>query len=140
MHDYPGMIFDFSVKGKVMINMIKYIKNIITNFPEEIVVIRTSPAADHLFIVRDKSLSKPLLEEQARAFHHAPAQLLFLSARARHDIQPTIKFLTAQVRCPDEDDWGKVKQLLGYPKGTLNMPLILLAGSLTLSRWWVDVT
>jgi hypothetical protein len=26
VHNYPGMIFDFSVKGKVMINMIKYIK------------------------------------------------------------------------------------------------------------------
>ncbi len=53
VHDHQGMIFDFSVKGKVMINMIKYIKNIITNFPEEIVAIRMSPAADHLFTVRD---------------------------------------------------------------------------------------
>jgi hypothetical protein len=31
------MIFDFSKKGKVMINMIKYLKNIINNFPEEII-------------------------------------------------------------------------------------------------------
>ncbi len=76
------MIFDFSVKGKVMINMIKYIKNTIANFPEE-VTIKTSPAADHFFTVRDKSLSKPLPEEQARAFHHASAQLLFLSTRDR---------------------------------------------------------
>jgi hypothetical protein len=43
-----------------------------------------------------------------------------------------------QVRCPDEDDWGKVKRLLGYLKGTLHMPLVLLADLLTLSRWWVD--
>ena len=55
---------------------------------------RTSPAMDHLFTVRDKSLAKPLLEEQARAFHHASAQLLFLSAGARHDIQPATAFLT----------------------------------------------
>jgi hypothetical protein len=53
VHNYLGMIFDFSMKGKVMINMIKYIKNIIANFPEEIVAIRTSPAVDHLFTVRD---------------------------------------------------------------------------------------
>jgi hypothetical protein len=45
------MIFDFSVKGNVMINMIECIKNIIANFPEEIVAIRTRPAADHLFTV-----------------------------------------------------------------------------------------
>ncbi len=62
MQDYLGMIFDFSVKGNVMINMIKYIKNIIADFPEKIVAIRTSPAVDHLFTVRDKSLAKPLPE------------------------------------------------------------------------------
>ncbi len=138
VHDYLGMIFDFSKKGQVMINMIKYLKNIITDFPKEIIATQTSPAADHLFIVRDLSLVMPLPEEQARAFHHAAAQLLFLSARARRDVQPATAFLTTRVRCPDEDDWGKVKRLLGYLKGTLHMPLILSADSLTLSRWWVD--
>jgi hypothetical protein len=44
VHNYLGMIFDFSVKGKVMINMIEYIKNIIAEFPEEIVVIWTNLA------------------------------------------------------------------------------------------------
>ncbi len=104
VHNYLGMIFDFSLKGKVMINMIKYIKNIIADFPEEIVTTKTSPATGHLLTVRDKSLAKPLSEEQARAFHHASAQLLFLSTRARQDIQPATVFLTMQVRCPDEDD------------------------------------
>ncbi len=37
VHDYLGMIFDFSKKGKVMINMIKYLKNIINDFPKEII-------------------------------------------------------------------------------------------------------
>jgi hypothetical protein len=83
VHNYLGMIFDFSVKGKVMINMIEYIKNIIANFPEEIVAIRMGPAVGHIFTVRDKSLAKLLPEEQARAFHHASAQLLVLSTRDR---------------------------------------------------------
>ena len=97
-----------------------------------------SPAADHLFTVRDETEAKLLPEEQARAFHHATAQVLFLSARARRDIQPCTAFLTTRVRAPDEDDWGKLKRLLGYLKRTLHMPLILSADSLTLSRWWVD--
>jgi hypothetical protein len=118
--------------------MIEYIKNIIADFPEEILTTKTSPATDHLLTVRDKSLAKPLPEEQAREFHHASAQLLFLSTRARRDIQPATVFLTTRVRCPDEDDWGKVKQLLGLLKGTPNTPLILSADLLTLSRWWVD--
>jgi hypothetical protein len=67
VHDYLGMIFDYSVKGKVMVNMIAYIKSIITNFLEEIMAVQMSPATDHLFTVRDKLLAKPLPEEQARA-------------------------------------------------------------------------
>ncbi len=95
-----------------------------------------SPAADHLFTVRDPSLAKALSEEQAMAFHRAMAQLLFLGARVRQDIQPATAFLTTQVRLPDKDDWGKVKRVLGYLKGTLYMPLILSADSLMLSQWW----
>jgi hypothetical protein len=97
VHNCLGMIFDFLEKGKAMINMIKYIKGIINDFPKEIIVTQTSPAANHLFTVRDPSLAMPLPEEQARAFHHAAAQLLFLSARARQDIQPATAFLTTRV-------------------------------------------
>jgi hypothetical protein len=133
VHNYLGMIFDFLAKGKVMVTMVEYIKDIIKDFPEEITGTKTSPAADHLFTVRDPSLAKTLLEEQAMAFYRAMAQLLFLSARVQQDIQPATAFLTARVRLPDEDDWGKVKRVLGYLKGTLHMPLILLADLLMLS-------
>jgi hypothetical protein len=132
------MIFDFSPKGKVMVTMMDYIKNIIKDFPKEIVGTKTSPAADHLFTVRDPSLAKVLPEEQAMAFHRMTAQLVFLSTRVRRDIPPATAFLTMRVRLPDKDDWGKVKRVLSYLKGTLHMPLILSADSLILSRWWVD--
>jgi hypothetical protein len=84
--------------------MIEYIKNIIGNFSEDIVGTKTSLAADHLSKVQDKSLATLLPEEQAMAFHHATAQLLFLSARARCNIQPIPAFLTMHVKCPDEED------------------------------------
>jgi hypothetical protein len=100
VHDYPGTIFDFSVKGKVMVTMMEYIKNIIKDIPEEITGTKTSPATDHLFTLRDPSLAKAFPEEQAMAFHRATAQLLSLSARARRDIQPVTAFLTMQVRLP----------------------------------------
>jgi hypothetical protein len=132
------MIFDFSAKGKVMVTMMEYIKDIIKNFPEEITGTKTSPAMDHLFTVRNPSLAKVLPEEQAMVFHCTMAQLLFLSMTARQDIQPTTAFLTTQVRIPDKDNWGKVKRVLSYLKGTLHMPLILLADLLLLSWWWVD--
>jgi hypothetical protein len=116
-----------------MVTMMKYIKNIIKDFPEEITGTKASPAADHLFMVRDPSLTKALPEEQTMAFHCKMAQLLFLSARAWRDIQPATAFLITQVRFPNKDNWGKVNMVLSYLKGTLHMPLILLADLLTLS-------
>ncbi len=62
-HDYLGMIFDFSAKGKVRVVMMEYIKNIIKDFPEEITGTKLSPAPDHLFTVRNPSLAKVLPEE-----------------------------------------------------------------------------
>ena len=138
VHDYLGMILDFTMDGHVIINMTEYIKTIIADFPEEIKTTKTTPAADHLFQVRNEEEACLLPEEQATAFHHAVAQLLFLSARARRDIQPVTAFLTTRVKNPDEDDWGKLKRLLQYLKGTLHMPLILSADSMTMPRWWVD--
>jgi hypothetical protein len=115
-----------------MVNMIEYIKTIIGDFPEEIIATRVSPATDHLFTVRDETEATPLPEEQACLFHHATAQVLFLSARARRDIQPCTTFLTTCVKSLDKDNWGKLKRLLGYLKGTLHMPLVLSTDSLTL--------
>jgi hypothetical protein len=129
------MILDYSCDGKVIINMTEYIKSIVADFPEEIAGFRATPAADHLFDVRNPSTARPLPEEEARAFHHAVAQLLFLSARARRDIQPVTAFLTTCVKSPDEDDWGKVKRPLQYLNCTLHMPLILSADSMTMARW-----
>jgi hypothetical protein len=95
---------------------------------------KATPVADNLFMVRDESLAKLLLGEQAMAFRHATVQLLFLSAIAQRDIQPTTASLTMRVRCLDKDDWGKVKRMLGCLKGTLHMPLIMLTDLLTLLR------
>jgi hypothetical protein len=58
VHDYLGMIFEFSTKGKVMVAMMEYIKTILNNFPETITGTKTSTAVDHLFMVRYPSLAK----------------------------------------------------------------------------------
>ena len=60
-----------------------------------------TPAADHLFSVRDAEEAKYLPEEKAITFHHNTAQLLFLSSQARRDIQTAVSFLTTRVKKPD---------------------------------------
>ena len=92
------MDLEFYEDGSLEVGMLDYVKDVINDFPED--VGRKSyktPASSHLFQVREDNSDKVLPEEQAVNFHHTVAQLLFLSARARRDIQTAVAFLTARV-------------------------------------------
>jgi len=78
-HDYLGMTIDFSSNAAVTFYMIPYIKKIFNAFPEKIIRVSSTPAVDYLFTVRPPTEAQLLPEEQAHAFHHTVAQLLFLS-------------------------------------------------------------
>jgi hypothetical protein len=95
--------------GTVIIFMIKYLQNIIEEFPEVLRGTKASPARDNLFEIREEGDRKLLPEEQARKFHRTVAQLLFLCMRARPDVQTLVSFLTTRVKDPDEDNWGKLR-------------------------------
>ena len=105
--------------------MIKYAKQSLDDFPGVITSTSISPAANQLFVVRDEEEAMLLPKEQTQQFHHSVAQLLFLCMRARPNLQTVISFLTKLVENPDEDDWGKLKRVLKYLKGTLYMKLDL---------------
>jgi hypothetical protein len=109
-------------------------------FPEVIEGAAPTPALEHLFDVRPDEERTLINEEQAQAFHHAVAQLIFTSARSRKDMQTAVSFLTTRVKQPDKDDWGKLKRLIKYIHGTVYMPLILKADSLIVIKWWVDAS
>jgi hypothetical protein len=135
--DYLGMEFDFSFDSKVKINMCNYLTMVITELPEEITGTSATPAANHLFQVREDG--HKLNKEQAAAFHHTVYQLLFATNRARWDIQTAVSFLTTQVQEPDKDDWGKLNRELKYLKGTQYLKLRLSADSLNFTiHWYID--
>jgi hypothetical protein len=119
--------------------MIPYINKIIQEFPEKIMGVSPTPAGDHLFKIRDPTDARHLPKPQAIAYHHTVAQLLFLS-RVRRDIQTAVAFLTTRVKHPDEDDWGKLKCVLKYLKGTRYPKLTLSADSLSILQWFVDAS
>jgi hypothetical protein len=105
--------------------MFKYLKNVIDEFPELIRGRAAMPAHDKLFMIRDKKEMQKLSEEQALAFHHTVAQLLFMATRARQDIQTAVAFLMKRVKSPDKDDWGKLKRVLKYLNRTKYLKLRL---------------
>jgi hypothetical protein len=117
--------------------MCKYLSKVIEDFPEEITGVSATPVADHLFKVRedDRQLSK----EQADVFHHTVYQLLFVANRACQDIQMALSFLTMRAQAPDEDDWGKLKRVLKYLKGTRCLKLILSTDAMNFTiHWYID--
>ncbi len=136
-HDYPGMTFDYAFKREVQINMCKYLSKVIEDFPEEIMGVSATPAADHLFKVREDG--RKLSKEQVDVFHHIVYQLLFAANRACQDIQTAVSLLTTRVQAPNEDDWGKHKRVLKYLKGTQYLKITLSADAMNFAiHWYID--
>ena len=108
VHDYLGMDLNSSTANMLKIGMIKYMKKIHEDFPEEIKSAAAISAAEHIFNARKDNQDKILPEEKAQAFHHTPAQLLFLCTRPQPGIRKAVSFLCTRCKTPDEDNWGKL--------------------------------
>jgi hypothetical protein len=139
IHDYLGMRFDFSEKGKVKIDMIDYIASMID---ESSIKLRASdtaptPAAEDFFA---EGSGAKLNDKQREEFHTIVAKGLFACKRARPDIHPTIATLCTRVRSPTTEDWAKLIRLLKYCNGTRKDKLILSADSLHVIKWYVDAS
>ena len=139
IHEYLGMEIDYSQKGKVIFGMIKYVENMIEDFPVKLKITDTanSPAGDGLF---DQGQGRKLPEERADIYHTMVTKGLFLCKRARPDIQTTIAVLCTRVKGPNEADWGKLVRLMKYLNGTKKKRLHLSAGNLRCIKWWVDAS
>jgi hypothetical protein len=96
IHDYLGMMLDYSKKGKVKIKMIDYVKKMLADLPDEMNGEAPTPAGNHLFMV-DNNQTK-VDEQKAQFFHTYVAKALFLCKRARPDIQTVVAFLCTRVK------------------------------------------
>jgi hypothetical protein len=61
-----------------------------------------------------------------------------MSTRARWDVQTAVTFLATRVKSPDKDDWGELKRVLKYLKGTKYLKLKLSIDNLGMLKWYVD--
>ena len=137
IHEYLGMIMDFSQPGKVIIDMIDYVASMIDECSIEFDKGKTSPtpAGEDLFAQSD---SEKLDKKRGEEFHHIVAKGIFVCKRARPDIHLTIGVLCKRVKNPNEDDWNKLLRLLAYLNGTRKDKLILSADNLHVIKWYVD--
>ena len=112
IHHYLGMTLDFSLPGKVQISMEEYIRNMLSELPEDMEGTATTPAAEHLFKINEAPMY--LSDAEAMFFHHNVAKLLFLCKRARPDLQTAVAFLSTWVQHPDRDDYKKLARAMKY--------------------------
>jgi hypothetical protein len=138
VHDYLGMRIDYSTPGKVSISQRDYLEEILGELPKDMGGVATSPAAAHLFEVSSTPDLLPV--EAAEMFHCNVAKLLFVSERSRPDIQTAVAFLSTRVKAPDRDDYKKLRRVMQYLRGSLDLTRTMEADGTGIARWWIDAS
>ena len=135
-HEYLGMTLDFSEEGKFIVDMEQYLKEMVSDLPDDMGGMATTPAADHLFKVRD---NVPKLDkEKAELFHRVTAQMLFIAQQCRPDLRTATSFLTKRVQSPDEDDYKKLARAIKCIRRTMFLRLTIEATYLDQNHWFID--
>ena len=139
VHDYLGMTIDYSIKNKVKFYMFDYIEQILSEVDPTLMTgsCRT-PATANLFKINENGTK--LSTKDADAFHRNVARLLFLSKRARPDIQTAVAFLCTRVQSPDVDDNNKLGRVMRYLRETIFLPLVIGWDGTGNFYWSVDAS
>ena len=136
-HTYLGMKIVYDDHGGVIIDMKKYVQDMIEEYPDELSGKSKTPANDKLFQVNNKSAK--LEESRAELFHTMVAKGLFLSKQSCPDIQIAIAFLCTRVKQPTLEDWNKLHHLMDYLKRTKNECLVIKMNDSKVIEWYIDV-
>jgi Reverse transcriptase (RNA-dependent DNA polymerase) len=137
VHDYLGMILDFSKPGEITVDMVDYVKTILAEMPDDMEGSAKTPAPSHLFSVNEDN---PILLEADKAdvFHRMVMQLLYLCQRGRPDVRTAVSYLCRRTSAPDIDDYKKLTRVIRYLQSTLDLKLRLSADGSGIIQWWVD--
>ena len=134
-HTYLGMNFEIKDK-KVIMTMKDYLTECIDSFGEVLNSNARTPANPSLMTVNEDA--EKLNEEKQALFHHIVAKLLYICKRARLDLQVAIGFLCTRVKEPTVQDWQKLKRVLMYTRGTIDMPRIMSLKNFSTMDIYVD--
>ena len=125
--DFLGMNIKFK-ENKVKIRMKKHIQKVTDTVMDDITRKAVSLTTRYLF---KTSEAAKLTKEKPENFHSVVASLLFISRRCRLDIQTAGALLCTRVAEPDKDDWKRLKRVLQYLRGIINIVLTLGADNIT---------
>ena len=92
-HNYLGTKLIVEDDGMI-VDMRKYLQDMFDEFPDVLTGNAKTPANDNLFRVLDGAT--PLSREKSVAFHSIVMKGMFMSKRARPDVQPVVSFLSTR--------------------------------------------
>ena len=105
-------------------------------FGEEISGVVKSPAQHHLFKVDEDAIK--LEGKRKEIFHSVTQKLLYITKRARPDLETAVAFFTTRVSKSDEDDWKKLERVLIWIMNTIDEKRVIGATSLRDLFKWID--
>ena len=118
--------------------MKNYLEESIKECGMNIMLKATTPAKRTLFEVDPKL--RAMNKEEGESFHRIVAKLLYVYIWARVDILLPVGFLCTRVSTSTEQDQAKLKRVLEYINGTINLEYTLGADSLNKLWTWVDAS
>jgi len=124
LHEYLEMTVDFSVPGLCKMAQYDCIKKLWLSLPDNWKNgYKNNASPLNLFKVAEDSAE--LDEKKKEEYHTNTAKNLWLSQRSRPDIQFATGYHCTRVKCPNADDWDKLKYSMQYLWETRCLPLII---------------
>ncbi|GAX15524.1 hypothetical protein FisN_6Hu141 [Fistulifera solaris] len=135
-HKFLGMDISLNSNRTVEIQMKDYLQESIDESGLDITREATTPARSNLFDIDEES--EPLVGDESEIFRSVVAKLLYVATRGRMDILLPVSFLCTRVTKSTKQDQAKLKRVLEYIKGSIDLTYTLGADSLNRFHSWVD--
>jgi hypothetical protein len=137
-HVFLGMNIKYTNERTATVTMRSYLEEAIIESGLNVTHSVATPANKGLFEVDEAS--PRLGTNEAESFHSVVAKLLYVSLRARMDLLLAVGFLSTRVSKSTKQDQFKLKRLLQYIHGTLELQYTLGADDMGKIRTWVDAS
>ena len=137
-HVFLGMRIRYTEQRTAVISMKEYLEEAIREFGLPISRVAATPAKRNLLEV--DGTSAVLGNDRSKVFHSVSAKLLYVSIRARMDLLLATGFLCTRVSKSTVEDESKLKRLLEYVYGSLDLEYTIGADNMGQFRSWVDAS
>ena len=124
---FLAMSMDFTCKGECEVTMNGMVDDILHKCGLDDDAVASSPALANLFEVDTDKLPVDSVTDQ-EWFHSHVAKILYLAKRVKPECLTTVSYLATRVNKADADDFGKLRRLLRYLRGSRGRGLRLCPG------------